>query len=87
MFGLVPKPTPSMRTRIFRALDLGPCHSQLELGQRVLGTTYSLEQWNDFAHTFRSMLMPPVEMKEEKRQVPSTGVDGPAVWEYIYSRL
>lgn len=84
-YGMTPKPAPSMRARICNALRQGPANGQAELGQR-LGLK-DLAEWNTFTETMRSMLIKPVELIEEKRQLPSTGIDGPPVFEYIYRNL
>ncbi len=79
------KPMPTFRERIHKALREGPCNGQGELGRRM--GLNSLSEWNDLANTIRSMLLPPVEIKETKRQLPGTGHEHPAVFDYIYENL
>lgn len=74
------KPGKSMRERILIALKLGPAHGQLELGRRVLGQQYSLDDWRTFTETMRSMLMDPIELIEEKKDYGS-------YIEYVYKAL
>jgi hypothetical protein len=87
MYGMVPKPAPSLRTRIVRALGQGPARGQGELMQRVLGQQFSVDDQQRFNETLRSMLVPPVELRETKTQVPGTGHEGPPVYEYTYTKL
>lgn len=87
LYGATPKPTPSLRTRILKALALGPCRGQGELATRVFGANYTLDDQQRFNETMRSMLTHPIELRETKTQLPGTGLEGPPVFEYTYSLL
>lgn len=46
-----------MKERILKALTVeGKARGQLELGRRVLGQNYNLDQWADFTDTLRILL-------------------------------
>lgn len=70
--------------RIRRALEAGPCVGQLDLGRRVLGTDYSLEQWQEFSEALRGMRVVGMVV-ESRNQVPGTGHEAIPWYEYTYS--
>lgn len=79
------KPEATLRQRIHQALKQGPAVGQRELAARLGMTTF--DELNTLAATVRSMLIPPLEIRETKRQLPGTGHEGPPVFEYIYEEL
>lgn len=72
---------PSMRQRILRALQGGPCHGQTEL-LRIL--KLPADQLKNFNGALR-IAISDGEVIETKRQIPGTGHDGPPVFEYTYT--
>ncbi len=74
------KPEKTMRERIQSALKLGTAYGQLDLGRRVLGQNYSLDDWARFTETLRSMLLDPIEVVENK-------IDRGGYFEYTYQAL
>ncbi len=70
--------------RIRTELESGPITGQLELGRRVLGTGYTIEQWSEFTEALRSMLAIGIVV-EARNQVPGTGHEALAWYEYTYA--
>lgn len=89
MWGLYGKPQKvvSLRARILKALQQGPARGQAELAERVFGPNRTLDDQQRFNETLRSMLTKPVELRETQTQLPGTGMEGPPVYEYVYSLL
>lgn len=74
-----------MQERVLRELRAnGPAISQYDLGRRVLGERYTLDQWEDFTTALRWHMTYPALVIEERRQLPGTGHEGPPVYEYTY---
>lgn len=73
-----------MQERVARALKEGPARGQLELGRRVLGQQYTIDQWEDFVTALRWHMTYPAMVIEERAQLSGTGHEGPPVYEYTY---
>ena len=73
-----------MQERVLRELRNGPARGQYDLGRRVLGDRYSLEQWEEFHTALDWHMTWPPRIVEEKTQLPGTGHEGPPVYEYTY---
>ncbi len=85
MFPWMNKPEPSLRQRIHAVLRRGPVVGQAALGSELGMKTHT--EFNELAAVLRSMLTPPLEIRETKRQIPGTGHEGPPVFEYVYEEL
>jgi len=76
----------TMVGRVLRELrDNGPARGQTALAQRVLGERYTMADLESFKLALRWHLNPPSSVIETRVQLPGTGLDGPPVYEYIYS--
>lgn len=73
-----------LAARILRALQGGPIHGQTALLEAVLGSQRTIEQCETFRIALRFHLVHPIGVVEERVQLPSTGHEGPAVFEYRY---
>ena len=78
------KPEKTIEARVLLALREAPARGQHDLGRRVLGESYTIEQWDEFASALKWHMTHPATVIEEKRQVPGTGHEGPPVYEYTY---
>lgn len=74
----------SLAARIIRALQNGPVTGQTDLMQAVLGPQRTISQCENFRIALRFHLVPPIGVVEERIQLPSTGHEGPPVFEYRY---
>ena len=73
-----------LAARIIRALEAGPIQGQTELMQAVLGPHRTIAQCEGFRLALRFHLVHPIGIVEERVQLPSTGHEGPPVFEWRY---
>lgn len=74
-----------MQERVLRELRTnGPARGQYDLGRRVLGERYTLDQWHEFTCALNWRMTYPALVIEEKHQLPGTGHEGPPLYEYTY---
>ncbi len=82
MYGVQPKPGPTMPARILRALQqLGRAVGRAPIMQQA---NVSVQEWEKFNHAMR-ILIANEDVVESCVQLPGTGNEGPPVYEYTYT--